>query len=67
MSQATSQSNQQDAENLRKNANENSQNATSQSDKHGNTYLNYFNRYNHSFQADDIPQALESLTIASDF
>ncbi|KAG6736822.1 hypothetical protein POTOM_060282 [Populus tomentosa] len=26
--------------------------------------MNYFNRYNHSFQADDIPQALESLTIA---
>ncbi|KAJ6907978.1 hypothetical protein NC651_018422 [Populus alba x Populus x berolinensis] len=63
MSQATSQSNQQDAENLRKNAN----GVRQIGDKHGNTYLNYFNRYNHSFQADDIPQALESLTIASDF
>lgn len=26
--------------------------------------LNYFNRFNHSFQANAIPQALESLTIA---
>jgi hypothetical protein len=60
MSQATSQSNQQDAENLNKNGN----GVRQICDKHGNTYLNYFNRFNYSFQANDIPQALESLTIA---
>jgi hypothetical protein len=60
MSQATSQSNQQDAEILSKNGN----GVRQICDKHGNTYLNYFNRFNYSFQANDIPQALESLTIA---
>ncbi|KAL9340544.1 hypothetical protein Peur_066763 [Populus x canadensis] len=60
MSQATSQSNQQGPGNLSKNAN----GVRQICDKHGNTYLNYFNRFNHSFQANDIPQALESLTIA---
>lgn len=64
MSQATPQSNKQETENLNISGN----NGVCQiCDKHGHIALNCFNRFNHPFQANDITQALTTLTISDNY